>query len=441
MISEISSLLTQADASLARSGGHKFSANLNRNRIRSISAYSSNSIFYFPAIVSDQLTPEEVTMTARFLEKAYASFVVACIALMPFHRIKADDQASIEEYLSQFHQNLGIKNGNGAAISKAMNAASRLAENSIGLADLNRTVVESVKNGVTDEDLAITQDFLQECWERSYKAHGDFINVVNESIVSLNEKFSKDAIDPVTRTLQEAYKATLHELDTWGFLGEASVDMNLWDDLESLSDDELAAVMNPYNGETIDDLDDDDLEEEYPELDAMLETSWEDLYKRAKETMSNSEAVAYANEQFAKIKEKANQVKELAVQKTKDVGDKVKNGGPKVLKSEAEKLDDKTKDAIDKQIIKEGYADENSGALDRQNKQVASDERRHEAEDAAKRRTMAANARTAVEGQKAATAAAKEQRKQQELELEQQKLQTQQEAAGSVMLKYKLDAA
>lgn len=438
MISEISSLLSQADASLARSGGHKFSANMNRNRIRSISAYSSNSIFYFATIVSDQATPEEVTMTSRFLEKSYASFVVACIGLMPFHRIKADDQASIEEYLSQFHQNLGVHNGNGAAISKAMNVASRLAENSTDLVGLNQSLIESVRAGVSDEDIATTQDFLQECWDRSRATCTDYINVVNESIVSLNDKFSKDAIDPVTRTLQEAYKATLHELDTWGFLGEASTDMNLWDDMESLSDDELAAVMNPYDGSTIDDLDDEDIEDEYPELDAMLETSWEDLYKKAKETMSNSDAVAYANEQFAKIKEKASQAKEVAVQKTKDLGDRIKNGAPKVMKSEAEKLDDKAKDAIDKQIIREGYADENSGALDRQNQQIKADQNRHRAEEAAARRTAAADRRTAVEAQKAATAEAKEQRKQQELQLA---MQAQQEAAGSAMLKAKLDAA
>ena len=438
MISEISSLLSQADASLAKSGGHKFSANMNRNRIRSISAYSSNSIFYFATIVSDQATPEEVTMTSRFLEKSYASFVVACIGLMPFHRIKADDQASIEEYLSQFHQNLGVHNGNGAAISKAMNVASRLAENSTDLVGLNQSLIESVRAGVSDEDIATTQDFLQECWDRSRATCTDYINVVNESIVSLNDKFSKDAIDPVTRTLQEAYKATLHELDTWGFLGEASTDMNLWDDMESLSDDELAAVMNPYDGSTIDDLDDEDIEDEYPELDAMLETSWEDLYKKAKETMSNSDAVAYANEQFAKIKEKASQAKEVAVQKTKDLGDRIKNGAPKVMKSEAEKLDDKAKDAIDKQIIREGYADENSGALDRQNQQIKADQNRHRAEEAAARRTAAADRRTAVEAQKAATAEAKEQRKQQELQLA---MQAQQEAAGSAMLKAKLDAA
>ena len=414
MISELSSLLSSLDTTAARANGHKFSVNLNRNRIRSISAYSSNSIFYFTTIVSDQCTPEEVTMVSRFLEKNYASFVVACIGLMPFHRIKADDQASIEEYLSQFHQNMGIKNGNGAAISKAINVASRLSEGTETLTELNRSIVEAIRGGVSDEDIAMTQNFLQECWDRSRRADSDYINVVNESIVSLNDKFSKDAIDPVTRTLQEAYKATLHELDTWGFLGEATVDMNLWDDLEALSDDELRAIMDPYNGETIGDFEDDeDLEDEYPELDTMLESTWEDYYKKAKETMSNSEAVAYANQQLAKAKEAAGKAKEVAVQKTKDVtsdlSNKAKAGG-QVLKSEAEKLSDKVKDAINKRIIKEGYADENSGALDRQNQQVQQDEARHAADDKAKARTMAQNFKTSVEQAKAEVARAREER-------------------------------
>lgn len=414
MISELSSLLSSLDTTAARANGHKFSVNLNRNRIRSISAYSSNSIFYFTTIVSDQCTPEEVTMVSRFLEKNYASFVVACIGLMPFHRIKADDQASIEEYLSQFHQNMGIKNGNGAAISKAINVASRLSEGTETLTELNRSIVEAIRGGVSDEDIAMTQNFLQECWDRSRRADSDYINVVNESIVSLNDKFSKDAIDPVTRTLQEAYRATLHELDTWGFLGEATVDMNLWDDLEALSDDELRAIMDPYNGETIGDFEDDeDLEDEYPELDTMLESTWEDYYKKAKETMSNSEAVAYANQQLAKAKEAAGKAKEVAVQKTKDVtsdlSNKAKAGG-QVLKSEAEKLSDRVKEAINKRIIKESYADENSGALDRQNRQVQQDEARHAADDKAKAKAMAQNFKTSVEQAKTEVARAREER-------------------------------
>ena len=55
-ITELFSLLSTLEAGTEASGvGTRFRVNLNRNRIRSISAYSSNSIFYFPTIVSDRL--------------------------------------------------------------------------------------------------------------------------------------------------------------------------------------------------------------------------------------------------------------------------------------------------------------------------------------------------------------------------------------------------
>lgn len=85
--------------------------NLGNKNIRSISSYSSNAIYYFPTIVSDQCTAEEVTMISKALEKQYASFVVTCIGLIPFHRISSNAQGSVDEYLKIFHQNIGIDSG------------------------------------------------------------------------------------------------------------------------------------------------------------------------------------------------------------------------------------------------------------------------------------------------------------------------------------------
>ena len=215
MITELFSMLSTIDVS-GKGSNQKFSVNLNRNRIRSISAYSSNSIFYFRTIVSDQVTPEEMGMVSRVLEKSYAAFVVACIGLMPFHRIRADDQASIEEYLSQFHQNLGITPGNGAAATKML-------------------------------DLVGT--------------------------VSLNEMYTADPVDPVTRVIQERYLANLEELDTWGFVGEATATMLDADEdgLESMSDDEIIArMMGPGSSEVDDDDDVDEEELSDEELDELL---------------------------------------------------------------------------------------------------------------------------------------------------------------------------
>lgn len=226
MFSEIFGLLSSVDVSKSK-GGRKFTLNLNRNRIRSISAYSSNSIFYFPTIVSDQAMPEEVAMVSRMCEKSYASFVVACISLMPFHRIKADDKASIEEYLQQFHQNMGINPGSGPIMNKLMGFVDSLEESSMAMSE-----VDAVKE---------LQEAILTAWHKSLATNTNFVKVMSESI-SLNEMFQEDPIDPKIRVLQEQYLKTREELDDWGFIGEATDDMfddldDDWDDFEDDDDD------------------------------------------------------------------------------------------------------------------------------------------------------------------------------------------------------------
>ena len=226
MFSEIFGLLSSVDVSKSK-GGRKFTLNLNRNRIRSISAYSSNSIFYFPTIVSDQAMPEEVAMVSRMCEKSYGSFVVACISLMPFHRIKADDKASIEEYLQQFHQNMGINPGSGPIMNKLMGFVDSLEESSMAMSE-----VDAVKE---------LQESILTAWHKSLATNTNFVKVMSES-VSLNEMFQEDPIDPKIRVLQEQYLKTREELDDWGFIGEATDDMfddldDDWDDFEDDDDD------------------------------------------------------------------------------------------------------------------------------------------------------------------------------------------------------------
>lgn len=77
-------------------------------RIKSISSFSSKGIYYFPMIMSDQISLEETKMIAKAMEKTYAAFVANCISLIPFHRIRAEDRGSIDNYLKIFHQNMGI---------------------------------------------------------------------------------------------------------------------------------------------------------------------------------------------------------------------------------------------------------------------------------------------------------------------------------------------
>lgn len=236
MLSEIFGMLSSVEVK-GKGANKKLGVNLNRNRIRSISAYSSNSIFYFPNIVSDQYTADEVTMVTRMIEKSYASFVVACISLMPFHRVSADDKGAIEDYLAQFHQNIGIK-GPGFNFGK---------------------LFDDINESVTEVGYQEVQDFLYECWQRSLKENSDFVKIVSET-VSLNDMYNEDAIDPKTRALQEQYMKVQEELDTWGFIGEATDDMFDGDDLLDQSDEELyQSVMNDDTDDDDDNYEDDDV--------------------------------------------------------------------------------------------------------------------------------------------------------------------------------------
>lgn len=244
MIAELFTMLSTIDVS-TKNGNTRFNVNMNRRNIRSISAFSSNSIFYFKTIVSDQVTPEEVGMVSRMLEKAYASFVVACIGLMPFHRVKADDQAAIESYLRQFHQNLGVSDGSDVVMSKVFNLAT--------------TITESAPVSITQEDIAVTQNFLMECWEKSRKNCSRYIELIADHITSVNEMYSVDPIDPVTRVFQEKYMGRLDELDSWGFIGEATANMlDNFDDVESMSDADIIRSMMSDD----DDIDEDEFDDE-----------------------------------------------------------------------------------------------------------------------------------------------------------------------------------
>lgn len=233
MISEIFGLLSSVD--IVGSGvNRKFRVNLNKNRIRSISAYSSNSIFYFPLIITDQATQEEATMTARMIERVNASFVVACIGLMPFHRVKADDKAAIEDYLSQFHQNIGIDMGSGPLAQKAFRFLDTLPEN-----------VEKVP-GLKD-----LYEYVCQMWDEAKRNNSDYVKLLAET-VSVNEMYNISPVDDRTKVLQEQYMQKQEELATWGFIGEATDDM-----FDSLSLEDL---------ESDDDYDDDDIDpDDYPD--------------------------------------------------------------------------------------------------------------------------------------------------------------------------------
>lgn len=184
--------------------------NLSNRRIRSISSFSSNSIFYFPVIVSDQCQLDEVTMMARALEKQYASFVVACVSLIPFHRVSSGNAWAVDEYLKQFHQNIGIAPGADAfshAYSKAVKA---------GLIEASTVIVPPPMIGV--------DDFFLKVWNESVEKDQDYVSYLIENYISLNDVFNENATDPYVRALTQRYKAVNEEMSTWGFVGSEPPD-------------------------------------------------------------------------------------------------------------------------------------------------------------------------------------------------------------------------
>lgn len=250
MFSELAGLLASLDVSKGPGGNsikskaRNILMKANKQKIGSISAYSSNSIFYFPTIISDQMMPSEQAMIIRMIEKNYASFVVACVSLLPVHRISADDSAAITNYLQIFHQNMGMNSVDPNVMSKVIGIASK-------------TIQENA--GVSDEEFKAFQDFLYECWQKSKATNEDYVKIVSET-VSINDMFKKDPIDSKTKILQEQFNRQNEELEEWGFLGEATA--NMFDDDMELTDDDY------------DDLDEEDPddEDEDAELSKMIDS-------------------------------------------------------------------------------------------------------------------------------------------------------------------------
>lgn len=172
--------------------------NLSASRgIRSISSYSSGNIFYFPVVISDQCTLEEVKMISRALEKQYAAFVAACVSLVPFHKV--DDNADIQSYLQTFHQNIGINQIDAAG----------------AIFQLGKAMSESTMSA---EDNAKADAEAERLWKMSLSKNESFVELSLKKFKSINESTDqRDHLDPYCRRLVARYKGELSKPNNENF--------------------------------------------------------------------------------------------------------------------------------------------------------------------------------------------------------------------------------
>jgi hypothetical protein len=165
----------------ATSGGNKGIA-FKRN-LRSLSSASSDSIFYFPVVVSNQVTLDEVKMTTKALEKQYASFLASVISLYPYESIDEGEEVSVQEYLRSFHQNIGIK--------KATNVG--------GIMSSLMRFGESVQ---CDDPEVGARKYIESAYRRSLEKASTIIEVMREDASLVNSiQGAPDYLDSYARHL------------------------------------------------------------------------------------------------------------------------------------------------------------------------------------------------------------------------------------------------
>jgi len=163
-----------------------------KKHIRSISSYSGNNIFYFPLIVSSQCAPDEVEMMSKATERQAASFVSACMSLIPFHKVSQNDRGSIEEYLSIFHQNIGI-------------------DSPVNMNDVLGKVFNESAIGI-DEDKC-SKEFFASLWKKTRFNLNEYLTEVESEVGSLNELFTSDNLSSHGKFLKRQVDKKMKELN------------------------------------------------------------------------------------------------------------------------------------------------------------------------------------------------------------------------------------
>jgi hypothetical protein len=78
-------------------------------KIKSLAQASNEATYYFPVVASESLTPDENVMIMRALERVYALFTRTAFSLVPAIKVSNINIANVQDYLHQFHTNIGAK--------------------------------------------------------------------------------------------------------------------------------------------------------------------------------------------------------------------------------------------------------------------------------------------------------------------------------------------
>lgn len=75
----------------------------------SISSLALQGTANFPVLVSDSIDLEDALMVSKSLERKFATFLLTVLTMNPYMGVDKGTTPSAAEYLSQFHQNMGVK--------------------------------------------------------------------------------------------------------------------------------------------------------------------------------------------------------------------------------------------------------------------------------------------------------------------------------------------
>ena len=200
---------------------------------RSISSYASKAIYYFPVLCSKTVLDKSAFMISSNLEAAYSSFVQACFAMVPAVKVKGSS-VNVEDYLKNFHQNIGINSGNDyylnlreatapydLFVNNTLNEAitadkikkALKSDTNIGGEEIEEreTTIKTDKDGKTTSTTKVNKRFVSQ--KNFNVAEADKKNNMKPSIVKVECSFLLDG-NEIKVNIPVGVKTMLHPLDS-----------------------------------------------------------------------------------------------------------------------------------------------------------------------------------------------------------------------------------